>query len=171
MHQATYINWDFTNIWHIIEGATYAYLRDLPNLHHYVDIQAPTSPQKLNVLSKTINSITISWDPSTDNIGVAGYKIYRDGKEIGISTTNQYTDTDLKDGTTYVYIVKAFDFMENTSLPSNELTATKELNVPLQLTINLPERIHVNNPLSFSTNPDGVGTVIWTLQKVVSLLI
>ena len=165
MHQATYVNWDFTNIWHIIEGGTYAYLRELPNPHHYEDTQAPTVPQNLKVLSKTLNSITVSWDTSTDNIGVAGYKIYRDGQEIGTSTTNQYTDTGLKDGTTYIYTVKAFDYMGNMSLPSNEVTATTELNVPLRLTIDLPERIHVNNPLNFSTNPVGVGTVIWTMQK------
>ncbi len=165
MHQSTYVNWDFTNIWHIIEGETYAYLRDLPNPHHYKDAQAPTTPQNLNVLSKTINSITILWDPSTDNIGVAGYKIFRDGQEIGTSTTNQYTDTGLKDGTTYIYTVKSFDYMGNISLPSNEVTATTELNVPLQLTIDLPERIRVNNLLNLSTNPVGVGTVIWTMQK------
>ena len=167
MHQATFVNWDFTNIWNIIEGGTYAYLRELPNPHHYVDTQAPTSPQNLKVTSKTINSITLSWDSSTDNIGVAGYKIYRDGKEISIATTNQYTDTGLTPGTAYIYVVKAFDINGNISLPSNQITAVTEYDVPPQLTINLPDRIHIKDTLNISTNPIAVGKlpVVWILQK------
>ncbi|WP_034861312.1 fibronectin type III domain-containing protein, partial [Ruminiclostridium cellobioparum] len=43
------------------------------------DIQAPTVPEDLTILAVVGGTVSLSWSPSTDNEGVAGYEIYRDG--------------------------------------------------------------------------------------------
>lgn len=161
MQQATYSGWDFTNVWSINEGTSYAYLRNLPNP------QAPTAPGNLRVLSTSMSAITLSWDFSTDNDGVAGYKIYRDGEEVSNTTSNEYIDTGLSPDTSYKYFVIAYDVYGINSMPSNEVIATTEYDPPLKLTLDLPERIRVNSTLNISTNPVGIDTlpVIWLLEK------
>ncbi|WP_284239681.1 GH32 C-terminal domain-containing protein, partial [Paenibacillus glycanilyticus] len=55
------------------------------------DIQSPTAPANLQSPSKTSNSVTLSWGASTDNVGVTGYTIFRNGAQVGTSTTIGYT--------------------------------------------------------------------------------
>ena len=47
------------------------------------DTQAPTTPSSLVRRDGTATSITLSWKPSTDNVGVAGYGIYRGTTKVG----------------------------------------------------------------------------------------
>ena len=43
------------------------------------DTQAPTTPTNVAASSRTATSIALSWSPSTDNVGVTGYGLYRGG--------------------------------------------------------------------------------------------
>jgi len=56
---------------------------------------------------------------STDNVGVTGYKIYRNGSQVGASATTTYTDTTVQPGTTYSYRVSAYDAAGNNSAQSS----------------------------------------------------
>ena len=47
------------------------------------DTQAPTAPANLAVTGVTSNSISLNWTASTDNVGVTGYRIYRNGGRSG----------------------------------------------------------------------------------------
>lgn len=78
------------------------------NLAWY-DIEAPSAPLNVNVTTVTVTSINLQWDASTDNIGVAGYEIYRDGQKVGETDTASFTDVDLIPATNYEYSIKAFD--------------------------------------------------------------
>jgi peptidoglycan hydrolase-like protein with peptidoglycan-binding domain/fibronectin type 3 domain-containing protein len=64
-------------------------------------------------------SLYLSWTASTDNIGVVAYKIYRDGKQIGVSNSANYNDICCYGGmvidTTYNYTVSASDAAGNVS--------------------------------------------------------
>lgn len=82
----------------------------------------PTAPTNLASPSQTSSSISLTWSPSTDPLGIAGYRIFRNGTQIGTSTTNSYTDTGLAASTTYGYTVEAYDSVGNVSAPSNLLT-------------------------------------------------
>ncbi|CAN5645722.1 hypothetical protein BH09PLA1_BH09PLA1_06050 [soil metagenome] len=80
------------------------------------DTQAPSTPTNLRTTSITANSIALAWDASTDNVGVAGYEIYRDGVKVGTSTTATYNDSvGLTANTTYTYTVRAYDAVPNYS--------------------------------------------------------
>ncbi len=88
------------------------------------DTQAPTAPSNLTATATSGTQINLSWTASTDNIGVAGYTIYRDGVAIQNVTSTSYSNTGLSPNTTYAYTVKAYDATNNISIASNTASAT-----------------------------------------------
>lgn len=95
------------------------------------DTLAPTAPSGLNAASVATNSVSLNWTASTDSApagvvatGVSGYRIYRNGTAVGVSTTTSYSDTDLAAGTAYSYTVTAYDGAANESAASAALRAT-----------------------------------------------
>jgi len=89
------------------------------------DTQAPTAPTGLAAPSKTQTSVTLTWNASTDNVGVTGYDIYN-GSTLSGSTTGatSFTVTGLTPGTTYSFTVKAKDAAGNASAASSALSVT-----------------------------------------------
>ena len=73
----------------------------------------PSAPTNLSATAVSYNQINLSWTVSIDNIGVIGYKIFRDGSQIGTSTSNSFSNTGLTASTTYSFIVSAFDAAGN----------------------------------------------------------
>jgi hypothetical protein len=66
------------------------------------------------------NSVTVTWDASTDDVGVTGYDVYRNGNLAGtVGATTTFTDTGLSGNTTYGYTVDAFDAGQNHSAQSS----------------------------------------------------
>jgi hypothetical protein len=90
------------------------------------DSEQPTTPTNLTATPFSSFNINLSWNNSTDNIGVAGYKIYRNGTQIGTSTTTIYSDVDLSPSTTYIYTVSAYDAAGNESNQSTQALATTQ---------------------------------------------
>ena len=89
-----------------------------------VDTQAPSVPQGLTGTAPGSNLVTLSWSPSTDNVGVAGYTVLRNGSPIGSSTTTNYSDTTVNPSTPYTYTVEAYDAAGNVSAPSTPFMIT-----------------------------------------------
>ncbi|MBO0460290.1 chitinase [Enterococcus sp. DIV1298c] len=88
------------------------------------DVLAPSTPLDVTASTITDKSVLLTWTASSDNVGVAGYVIYRDGKEVGETVTNAFTDTGLTASTEYSYTVKAFDAAGNVSEASEALVIT-----------------------------------------------
>lgn len=86
--------------------------------------EAPTAPANLATTDVQSSSVSLVWDASTDNVGVTGYRVYRDGVEIGVSAGNSYTDSTVLAASTYVYSVAAYDAAGNISELSNTLSVT-----------------------------------------------
>jgi len=74
------------------------------------------------VTDVSTSGLTLTWDRSTDNIAVAGYKIYRDGIRIGFSQTNSFVDKMVEPAAGYAYNVTAYDTAFNESPLSVTLT-------------------------------------------------
>ncbi len=91
------------------------------------DKQAPTTPTSLRTTSTALTSIAIAWNASTDNIGVTGYRIQRNGTTIATVTTLTYNDATLPSGTNYTYTVTALDAAGNTSAPASLSASTLSL--------------------------------------------
>ncbi len=88
------------------------------------DTQAPTAPTNLATNNPTSNTISLSWTASTDNIGVAGYDIYKDGAFYTTVTGTTATVSGLNPSTTYNFYVIAKDAVGNSSTASNTAQGT-----------------------------------------------
>ncbi|OCT14822.1 hypothetical protein A8709_11680 [Paenibacillus pectinilyticus] len=90
------------------------------------DTVAPTAPTGLTATALSSSEVALSWEQSSDNAGVTGYTIARDGQDIATVTGAVYTfkDTGLSLATTYHYTVKAFDKANNVSDASSEAIVT-----------------------------------------------
>ncbi|TAH27657.1 MAG: T9SS C-terminal target domain-containing protein [Cytophagales bacterium] len=87
----------------------------------------PSVPQGLIVTAKSQNSITISWLPSTDNVGVTGYEVRLNGNVLNPPTSTSltvFTATGLNTNTNYTFTVAAKDAVGNSSAQSNALVAS-----------------------------------------------
>lgn len=90
------------------------------------DKTPPTKPQNVAVLISTSSQVMLSWTGSTDNIGVIGYRIYRDDHVLaGTAPSNGtiYTVNGLNSSTDYTFIIRAVDAEGNESEASEPVTA------------------------------------------------
>ncbi|MER7505864.1 carbohydrate binding domain-containing protein [Nonomuraea pusilla] len=79
------------------------------------DTQAPSVPGNVTVGAATASSLTVSWSPSTDDRGVTGYQVSRDGAAPVTTTSTGYTATGLTPNTSYGFRVRACDAAGNCS--------------------------------------------------------
>jgi surface antigen len=84
-----------------------------------VDTTAPTAPTDLQVVSHR-GRIGVDWQPSSDEWGVAGYRISRSGAPLGTvpADSSTYTDHQVSPGQAYSYTVVAYDDAGNVSAPA-----------------------------------------------------
>ena len=88
-----------------------------------------TSPSVPTGLSATVigpTQVTLTWTASTDNVGVTGYNVYRNGTlhaRVGPNPVS-YSDGGVTPGTSYTYQVSAVDAAGNESALSASVTAT-----------------------------------------------
>jgi chitodextrinase len=94
-----------------------------PNTTTMLDTIPPTAPASLSAAPGDAQ-VALSWGASTDNVAVAGYRVYRDGVQIGQASSTSFNDTGLTDGTAYTYYVVAYDAAGNVSSPSATVSAT-----------------------------------------------
>lgn len=88
------------------------------------DTQAPSIPANVSARAASSSSITVSWDASTDNVGVVEYRVLRSGVQIAATSGTTYTDNGLSAGTTYSYTIVAVDLANNVSAESVAASAT-----------------------------------------------
>jgi hypothetical protein len=81
-------------------------------------------PTGLTATVASASQVNLSWNASTDNIGVAGYEVYRDGSRIAVCSTTTYQVGSLAASTTYTFRVAAYDAAGNVSPQSATVSAT-----------------------------------------------
>jgi chitodextrinase len=94
------------------------------------DTQPPSVPSELRVTTVTTTEVTLTWQAATDNVGVSGYEVLRNGALAGQSTSTTFTDTGLAPNTSYTYEVRAADSAGNRSLNSPAVQATTSASPP-----------------------------------------
>jgi len=113
---------------------------DLWGIYTGNDTEAPSTPMNLVATNTTTFSIDVSWDASTDNVGVTSYDVFVDG-DLYINTTNtSLTITQLNSDTNYIFTVLAKDIVNNNSAQSNAINAstlkdTAAPSIPTNITI------------------------------------
>ncbi len=108
-----------------VRGTTYGYsLWEMEAYGSDADATAPTVPQGLASSSITSTSFTLSWTASTDNVGVTGYEVFKNGTSIGTTATTSMSVTGLSASTSYSMTVRARDAVPNWSAQSAALNVT-----------------------------------------------
>jgi hypothetical protein len=135
-----------------------------------VDVTAPSVPADLSVtttplneLTSTLGTATLVWTASTDDVGVTGYNVYRNGVLVGTTNTTTFTDSGL-DAANYSYEVEAFDAIPNTSAKSGAVVATvtailDEISptIPSNVTATTDPNVHGRNvKVSWGASTDNV---------------
>jgi len=88
------------------------------------DTTAPTTPSGLAASAVTSTSLTLSWNASTDNVGVTGYQVYRGGTQVASPSGTSASITGLSAAVPYSFTVSAVDAAGNVSALSAALSVT-----------------------------------------------
>jgi len=104
------------------------------------DITKPIVPTGLSAADVTFNSFTLTWNASTDNVGVISYEVYRNNVLIGSPSAPSYAVGSLVPSTLSSMRVKARDAAGNISGYSAILAVTTSAppNVPPVVTLTAP---------------------------------
>jgi hypothetical protein len=122
------------------------------------DAQAPSTPTQLAATAVSSSQINLSWKASTDDVGVTGYRVYRDGSQIATVANTSYSSTGLSPSVTYTYTVSAYDAAGNVSAQSSNASATTQASLPTPIT-GAPYIIYtdlLSGPTSGGENNKGV---------------
>jgi chitodextrinase len=137
-----------------------------------IDMAPPSVPINLNASGTTGTSTTLSWTASTDNVGVTGYEIYKNGTLLTTVTTINYTATGLTDATTYVFFIKAKDAAGNISGTSTTVSVTTpDITAPtIPSSLTASATTGTSTSLSWTTSTDNVGVTGYEIYKNGTLL-
>lgn len=142
------------------------------------DTVNPSAPTGLTATAVSGTQINLSWNPSTDNVGVTGYQIQRcpgttsclSGNpfvQIGTTTDTTFNNTGLTNGTSYRYRVRAVDAAGRQSSFSNIVTATTRDTVaptaPTDLTATPVSDTQID--LSWIASTDNVGVNGYWIER------
>jgi len=94
------------------------------------DTTPPSPPAILTANSGSPTTASLSWAPSTDNVGVTAYNLLRDNTLLTTTNTLMYQDSGLTANTTYTYEVIALDLAGNMSAPAVVNITTQSNSVP-----------------------------------------
>lgn len=130
------------------------------------DGQAPSIPTGLAAGTITTSSIDLSWNASSDNVGVTGYKIYTDGSNpVSVSGTST-TITGLDSDTEYTFTVSAVDAAANESSPSSEVnvsTAAEAIGLMIDFGATSPSGSMLTNSPGHDTSDIDSGDDNWNV--------
>ncbi|CAM2911144.1 endonuclease I [Chryseobacterium flavum] len=129
------------------------------------DTQAPTAATGLNISGTTSSSISLTWNASTDNVGVSSYAVYMNGSLKTTVSSTSATITGLTPSTTYSFYVVAKDAAGNSSSNSSAISGTTNAGTtnPTTDCVNENfENIPTGTSSSYSTRTWSNGGISWT---------
>ena len=136
------------------------------------DTEAPSNPTSLSASNITETTLSLSWNASTDNVGVTDYDVYIGGSFIGSTASTSFNVSGLTVVTSYSFTVKAKDAAGNQSGDSNTANATTvDLTAP-----STPSSLASSNvtetsvDLSWSTSNDNVAVASYDVYQDASFL-
>lgn len=134
------------------------------------DTTSPTDPANLaSIANKADMSFTLSWDVSTDNVGVTGYRMYKRTYDAGsILLTNTIVNTPANEFTGFLngtdtggyFAVQAYDLANNLSAETAELPVFMNVTAPVLVSLS-PPAISESN-ISSNTGITLIGNFIET---------
>ncbi len=141
------------------------------------DTTPPTAPANLMATATLATSINLTWTASTDNVGVAEYKVERcqgaacaNFAQIATPAASTFNDTGLTASTAYSYRVRAADAAGNNSAYSNVFSTTTPASTdttpptaPTNLTATAASSSQLN--LAWTASTDNVGVTGYKVER------
>ncbi|MEV1117780.1 PQQ-dependent sugar dehydrogenase [Actinosynnema sp. NPDC049800] len=121
------------------------------------DTEPPSTPTDVTATAAG-TTVTVRWTPATDNIGVTGYEVLRDGTQVGSvsgASTTSFTDSGLAAETRYQYQVRARDAQANRSAASTAVAVTTGSACATALCSVTRVTTETDLPWGLTTLPDG----------------
>lgn len=131
-----------------------------------IDIQPPSTPTNLQANAPDSTKVNLTWTASTDNVGVTGYKIYKNGSILSSTVNTNYTDTSVSSGTTYSYYVTANDAAGNISPNSSITTITVPIPTavaPIVSSYSVTKKTTTTATITWTTNVPTTGVINYGL--------
>ncbi|MEP7379018.1 MAG: hypothetical protein ABI725_05580 [Chloroflexota bacterium] len=114
------------------------------------DTTKPGSPPSLSATATGPHSVVVAWKAASDNVGVTGYQVSRDGTPLARLPDTTYTDSAAPDGTGLTYQVRAVDAAGNIGPASSAHMSLTDVSPPT-----------LTGALTLSVGPDGSIDVLW----------
>jgi len=134
------------------------------------DVTPPSVPAGLSATAVSATRIDLAWTASTDDVGVAEYRVFRGGTELATTTATTWSDTGLSPSTAYAYTVRAYDGAGNGSAASDPAQATTPAapdvtapSIPANLTATAASSSRID--LAWSASTDDVGVVGYEVRR------
>jgi chitodextrinase len=139
------------------------------------DTAPPTAPTNLAATAASTTQINLSWTPSTDNVGVTGYRVERcqgvscsNFAQIGTPAGTSFSDSGLAQSTAYSYRVRATNAAGNLGGYSNTASATTQgdttpPSAPTNLSATAASSTQIN--LSWTASTDNVGVTGYRVER------
>jgi chitodextrinase len=135
-----------------------------------VDKVAPTIPVGLKASSITTSGFRLAWSPATDNVGVTGYNVYRNGAYVFSVSQSSAVFSGLAPNSVYKVQVLAYDVRMNKSARSAELTV-KTLALPDKTAPSVPNGLVASNVtksgfrVTWNASSDNVGVTGYNVYR------
>lgn len=126
----------------------------------------PTVPGNVSV-TVTATTARLTWSQASDNVGVAGYRVWRDGALLGTTTSLAWNNSNLTPETTYSWTVRAVDTAGQTGPAVTVTGTTTEIDVEAPtapVATVTPENPSWAN-LAWTASTDNVGVVAYRVYR------
>ena len=110
------------------------------------DRVAPSQPTNLAADTSVPGKVTLTWNPSTDDVALGSYAVFRDGVYVASTTAPTFSDPSVTSGQTYAYTVSAYDTAFNPSVMSSPVTATAAATTTLTFAPEADASIYSGSP-------------------------
>ncbi len=138
------------------------------SIQFVADTEMPSAPGLLSATPSSSTAVQLSWAAATDNVGVAGYRVYRGGSLIGTTSALSYLDSGLQPQTQYPYEVRAYDAVGNIGLAASASattpgadTASPSVPTGLKAAVQKGRKV----ALSWNASNDNVGVVGYDVYR------
>jgi subtilisin family serine protease len=123
------------------------------------DIQAPTVPTNLKASNVTSTQVTLNWSPSTDNVLVTSYTVYRNGTKVSSLPGTFFVDSSLSPSTSYTYTISASDAAGNESAKSVAVSTTTPSSPLMVISYSVTAKTGTTATVAWTTNQISSGYI------------
>ena len=128
------------------------------------DETAPSAPSNLSAQAAE-NAVTLSWTESTDNVAVAGYRIFNGYELIETTVGTSFNISNLDAATQYTFSVEAFDAAGNVSEKVSVSATTTDETAPTAPSNVTVQAAETSVTLSWTASTDNVAVTGYSVYN------